>query len=84
MTIKADLGSDVEKTIADLIAKGSYSSESDVLTEGVRLVEARERKRAELEALIQEGLDDVAAGRTIPAEDVFAELKARFPKAKAG
>lgn len=35
-------------------------------------------KDAEYRAYVQEGLDDIAAGRTRPWEEVEAELRAKF------
>jgi antitoxin ParD1/3/4 len=49
-----------------------------VIREGIRLLEDRERRRDLLEAEIEKGLDDIRNGRTIPAEEVFAELRARY------
>ena len=33
---------------------------------------------AEYRAYVQEGLDDIAAGRTVPWEEVKAELRAKY------
>lgn len=78
MSINADLGKELEKIVHDLVGSGRFATEADVLRQGVRLVADRERKLAELDASIQEGLDDVEAGRLYDAEEVFASLKARY------
>jgi len=78
MAISADLGETLEKVVADLVENGRYNSKSEVLREGVRLVQEREARLRELDAMIQAGLDDVAAGRTKPAEEVFARLMAKY------
>ena len=78
MAISADLGATLEKVVNDLVENGRYNSKSEVLREGVRLVEEREARRNILAKLIQEGDDDIAAGRVYPAEDVFDELLARY------
>ena len=75
MAISADLGVTLEKVVNDLVENGRYNSKSEVLREGVRLVQEREARLRELDAMIQAGLDDIDAGRTIPAEEVFAELR---------
>lgn len=75
MAISADLGATLEKVVNDLVENGRYNSKSEVLREGVRLVQEREARLRELDAMIQAGLDDIDAGRTIPAEEVFAELR---------
>ncbi len=81
MAISADLGEKLEAVVNDLVANGRYNSKSEVLREGVRLVQEREAALAELYAAIAEGMADIAAGRTRPAEEVFAELRAEY-KAK--
>ncbi|WEJ58949.1 type II toxin-antitoxin system ParD family antitoxin [Devosia sp. FJ2-5-3] len=75
MAISADLGQVLEKVVNDLVENGRYNSKSEVLREGVRLVQEREARLREMDAMIQAGLDDIDAGRTIPAEEVFAELR---------
>jgi antitoxin ParD1/3/4 len=75
MAISADLGEKLEAVVADLVANGRYNSKSEVLREGVRLVQERE---ARLDAALDRGLADIEAGRVHPAEEVFAELKARY------
>ena len=78
MAISADLGEKLEAVVNDLVANGRYNSKSEVLREGVRLVQEREAALAELYAAIDQGLADVKAGRTRPAEEVFAELRAKY------
>jgi antitoxin ParD1/3/4 len=80
MAISAELGETLEKVVNDLVATGRYNSKSEVLREGVRLVQEREARFKRLEAELQKGLDDIEAGRTIPAERVFEELRARYTK----
>ncbi|WP_420962175.1 type II toxin-antitoxin system ParD family antitoxin [Brucella sp. IR073] len=76
--ISADLGKQLESYIQELVDKGRYGSKSEVLREGVRLVQEREAKLAALDAAIMRGLADADAGRTHAAEEVFAELRARY------
>ena len=75
MAISAELGENLEKVVTDLVETGRYNSKSEVLREGVRLVQEREAAFRELTALIKEGEDDFAAGRVYSAEEVFAELR---------
>lgn len=75
MAISAELGENLEKVVNDLVENGRYNSKSEVLREGVRLVQEREAAFQRLSAKLQAGMDDIAAGRVSPAEDVFAELR---------
>lgn len=78
MPISADLGEKLEAVVNDLVANGRYNSKSEVLREGVRLVEEREAKLTALDASIARGLADVDAGRTNPAGQIFDRLEAKY------
>ncbi|BBK44453.1 addiction module antitoxin [Allostella vacuolata] len=76
--ISADLGHQLESFVAKLVASGRYNSKSEVLREGVRLVQEREARLAALDASIARGLADAEAGRTELAGDVFDQLEDRY------
>lgn len=78
MAISADLGDKLEAVVNDLVANGRYNSKSEVLREGVRLVQEREAALARLEAALAKGLADIEAGRTKPLEEVVARLSAKY------
>ena len=78
MPISADLGEKLEAAVNDLVTNGRYNSKSEVLREGVRLVQEREAALREIDAAVARGIEDVKAGRTRPAEVVFAELRAKY------
>jgi antitoxin ParD1/3/4 len=78
MTNGSDLGEESEATLDRLVATKRYGSREDVLREGIRRVAIDAARWARFEAEIQKGLDDVDAGRVYPAEEVFAELKAKY------
>jgi antitoxin ParD1/3/4 len=78
MAISAELGDKLEAVVDDLVKNGRYNSKSEVLREGVRLVQEREAAFAELKAKIDAGIADADAGRVRPADEVFAELRARY------
>ncbi len=78
MAISADLGHRLEDVVNRLVSDGRYNSKSEVLREGVRLVEEREKRLAALDAALARGIADVDAGRTEPAEEVFDRLEAKY------
>ena len=80
MAISADLGNVLEDFVNKLVENGRYNSKSEVLREGVRLIQDREAKLAALDAAIARGLADVEAGRVYPMEQVFDELDAELAK----
>ena len=76
--ISAELGQQLEGVVTQLVESGRYNSKSEVLREGVRLVQEREARLAALDASLARGLDDAAAGRTQPADVVFDRLEAKY------
>jgi antitoxin ParD1/3/4 len=78
MAVSADLGEALEHFVTKLVASGRYHSKSEVLREGVRLIQEREARLATLDASIARGLADVDAGRVKPSSEVFDRLEARL------
>jgi antitoxin ParD1/3/4 len=78
MPSSVSLGGKLELAIKKLVSSGRYQSKSEVIREGVRLVEEREKRLQLLDAAISRGLADADNGRVRPADDVFAELRARY------
>lgn len=76
--ISADLGSQLEGFVTKLVETGRYNSKSEVLREGIRLIQERETKLAVLDQALAKGITDADAGRTKPADDVFARLEAKY------
>ena len=76
--ISVDLGLQLERFVSQLVETGRYNSKSEVLREGVRLVQEREARFAALDESLARGLADADAGRTRPAEDVFDRLEAKY------
>jgi antitoxin ParD1/3/4 len=78
MPISADLGDQLERVVENLVKNGRYNSKSEVLREGVRLVQEREAKLAALDAAIARGIADADAGRVMPIDEAFARLRDRL------
>ena len=77
MAISAELGETLEKVVADLVENGRYNSKSEVLREGVRLVQERE---ARLQAALERGMKDVEEGRIKPLDEVADRLIAKYQR----
>jgi antitoxin ParD1/3/4 len=75
MAISADLGAHLEEVVNDLVGKGRYNSKSEVLREGVRLVQEREARLAKLDEALAKGIADADAGRTMPLDEAFDRLR---------
>ena len=78
MAISADLGEKLEAVVNDLVANGRYNSKSEVLREGVRLVQEREAALAKLFVSLDRSIEDSKAGRTKPIEEVAERLTTKY------
>jgi antitoxin ParD1/3/4 len=76
--ISADLGQKLEAFVSRLVETGRYNSKSEILREGVRLIQERETRLLALDASIARGVGDADAGRTKPADEVFDRLEAKY------
>lgn len=83
MASSVNLGEQLESFITDAVRNGRYGSRSEVLREGVRLVQEREAQWARFDAEIRKGLDDVEAGRTVPIDEAFDRILDRIRKKAA-
>lgn len=67
-----------ESFIRTMVASGRYNNASEVVRDGLRALEDRERMRerdqAELEALLAQSLDDIENGRMQSAGEVLDRL----------
>ena len=79
--ISAELGKPLENYVQELVTSGRYGSKSEVLREGIRLIQERETQQEVLKALIMQGVADIEDGRVHSAEDVFGAMRERI-KAK--
>ena len=78
MAVSADLGDVLEGFVTKLVASGRYNSKSEVLREGVRLIQEREARLAALDASIARGLADADAGQVKSSSEVFDRLEAKL------
>lgn len=81
MAISADLGEKLELVVTDLVKNGRYNSKSEVLREGVRLVQERE---AALDAALARGIADADAGNVKPLKEVVERLRSKYEAMAAG
>ena len=76
--ISADLGQQLEAFVTRLVESGRYASQSDVLREGIRLIQDREAQLAVLDKVIERSLANSEAGHGKPANEVFDRLEAKY------
>lgn len=76
--ISGDLGQRLETYVTTLVTSGRYGSKSEVLREGVRLIQEREAQLEALDTVIARGVADSDAGRGKPADQVFDRLEQKY------
>lgn len=74
-----DLSPELERFVEQEVSSGRFTDRNAVIEHALRLLQ-RDREEAILG--IQNGLDDVAAGRTQPIDEAFDELRREFGIAK--
>jgi antitoxin ParD1/3/4 len=79
MATSYSIGKHFEEFIASLIESGRYSTASEIIRDGLRMIEEREQRReAKLEALraaIQEGLD--SPSEEVDIKELIEDVKTR-------
>ena len=73
--MNVSIGERLESFVAQLVAEGRYSSNSEVVREGLRLVEEREAK---LKALRETINASISRGGSYTADEVDAAAEARL------
>ena len=68
--MNVDLPNDVNEFVKHLVVSGRFQSEQEAVTEGLRLLQARETLRRD----VQKGFDQLDAGEGIEADVVFQEV----------
>lgn len=78
--LSVTLPHDMARMLKDKVASGEYASESEVIREGLRALQAQERAVERwLRDEVARSVDEVAAspGGVVPVEDVLARIKAK-------
>jgi antitoxin ParD1/3/4 len=78
-----NLGEKLEAFISQAVSNGRYGSRSEVLREGVRMIQEREKRLEQLDQALAQGLADIEAGRIEDAGPVFERLIARLDERSA-
>jgi antitoxin ParD1/3/4 len=77
--VDVTLTPELEQLIVAKVASGRFDSPSDVICEGLRLLQEQdEHQAAQLEDLLRQigiGLDQLDRGEGIPGDEVFEELR---------
>ena len=84
--MNVSLTPELEHLVNSKVAAGSYHSASEVVREGLRLLQQRDEtqaaKLAWLRAEVQKGMDDLDAGRIYDGPEVMASIRKRLLKEK--
>ena len=83
-TLNVSLTPKLSQFVTATVASGRYLSASEVVREGLRLLEERELLRQagleEARKKIAAGLASLDRGEGIPGEEVFSEIEARLDR----
>jgi len=71
---------DLEDFVASRVASGRYSSEGEVIREGLRLLEEQEAAEDSLRSAVAVGLEQARRGELLDGEEVFADLERRIDR----
>ena len=73
------IGNHFEHFVKQKIESGRYSSASEVIREGLRLLEDRETLReAQIKSLCEQVKEGMKCGVGVPAEDVLSRLEKKY------
>ena len=72
--MSTEIPSDYGPAIHEMIAQGKFQNEQEIVAEGIRLVIARDK----LHAGIQAGINELDRGESVEADDVYAEARRRI------
>jgi antitoxin ParD1/3/4 len=79
-SLNVSLTSELEGFVKDRVASGRYATSSEVVREGLRLLQLREREAEEaftfLKAQLKRGTDQADRGEFVDTEEVFKKARA--------
>ena len=75
-----EIPSDLVPFVQRMVAEKRFLNEEDVLAEGLRMLQARETLREE----VKKGFDQLDAGLSVPAEDVYRRAEERVRRIENG
>ena len=78
--MSTEIPSDLVPFVQRMVSEKRFLNESDVLAEGLRMLQARETLRAE----VKKGFDQLDAGQGIPFEDVYRRAEERIREIENG
>ena len=78
--MNVSVGANWEAFIASLVKEGRYASATEIMREGLRLVQEREEKRRALREMIEKSIADP---RRYTSEEVMASINKKHAELKA-
>ena len=85
MPTSVALSSNFETFVRDQVESGRYNNASEVVRAGLRLLEDQQKQaELQLEAMKAAIAAGLASGRSIPGDQVFDRLEAKYRKQAAG
>jgi DNA repair protein RadC len=74
----AEVTPDQQQIVSVLLSSGKYPTEKAVLDEALELLQQRDKLRG----LLQTGIDELDAGKRVPAAEAMQRLRASLPAAE--
>ena len=78
------LPNEIEKIVAEKVSSGAYQSADEVISSGVRLLDAREKGISALRQEIMRGFEDIREGRfsTFSTDEELERLQVAIGRAR--
>jgi antitoxin ParD1/3/4 len=77
ISMNTSLTAELAQFVKSLVKAGRYQSDSEVVRQGLRLLQEHELTFNEVKAKIAKGIKQADRGELLDGDDVFNELKAR-------